>query len=70
MHPDSTFIKRHGEVNAWDNADFKAAVKATGKSQVILAGITTDVIILSSFYPILLRIHIYSRFALPSWLSR
>lgn len=36
MHPDSTFIKRHGEVNAWDNADFKAAVKATGKSQVIL----------------------------------
>ncbi|KDQ49532.1 hypothetical protein JAAARDRAFT_642896 [Jaapia argillacea MUCL 33604] len=43
MHPNATFIKRNGEVNAWDNADFKAAVEATGKKQVIMAGITTDV---------------------------
>lgn len=43
MHPTAPFIKRNGEVNAWDNTDFKAAVKATGKKQVILAGITTDV---------------------------
>ena len=43
MHPEAAFIHRQGEVNAWDNADFKAAVKATGKKQVILAGITTDV---------------------------
>ncbi|CAL1702580.1 unnamed protein product [Somion occarium] len=43
IHPDAPFIKRNGEVNAWDNPDFKAAVKATGKKQVILAGITTDV---------------------------
>ncbi|KAH9915930.1 ycaC protein [Epithele typhae] len=43
MHPNSSFIKRNGEVNAWDNADFRAAVAATGKKQVILAGITTDV---------------------------
>ena len=43
MHPNASFIKRNGEVNAWDNAAFKAAVKATGKKQVILAGITTDV---------------------------
>lgn len=43
MHPNATFIHRQGEVNAWDNADFQAAVKATGKQQVILAGITTDV---------------------------
>ena len=43
MHPNAPFIKRHGEVNAWDNADFRAAVEATGKKQVILAGITTDV---------------------------
>ncbi|TCD66061.1 hypothetical protein EIP91_001869 [Steccherinum ochraceum] len=43
MHPTSKFIHRQGEVNAWDNADFQAAVKATGKKQVILAGITTDV---------------------------
>ena len=43
MHPNATFIHRQGEVNAWDNPDFQAAVKATGKNQVIMAGITTDV---------------------------
>jgi len=43
LHPDAPFIHRNGEVNAWDNPDFQAAVKATGKTQVILAGITTDV---------------------------
>lgn len=49
IHPDAPFIKRNGEVNAWDNPDFKAAVKATGKKQVILAGITTDVSIFIEF---------------------
>jgi hypothetical protein len=34
---------RQGEVDAWDNAEFKAAVEATGKKQVIMAGIVTDV---------------------------
>lgn len=43
LHPNASFIRRNGEVNAWENGDFKAAVKATGKKQVILAGITTDV---------------------------
>ena len=43
MHSNAPLIKRPGQVDAWDNADFKAAVKATGKKQVILAGITTDV---------------------------
>ncbi|KAI0030861.1 ycaC protein [Vararia minispora EC-137] len=43
MHPDAPLIERHGEVNAWDNSDFRAAIKATGRTQVILAGITTDV---------------------------
>ncbi|KAJ6479554.1 Isochorismatase hydrolase [Mycena vitilis] len=43
MHPDAPYIKRQGEVDAWDNPDFRAAVKATGKKQVIVAGITTDV---------------------------
>ncbi|KAJ7088979.1 Isochorismatase hydrolase [Mycena epipterygia] len=43
MHPNAPYIKRQDEVDAWDNADFRAAVKATGKSQVIMAGITTDV---------------------------
>jgi len=35
MHPDAPFIKRDGEVNAWDK-DFRAAVRATGKKQVIM----------------------------------
>ncbi|KAI0369598.1 ycaC protein [Pilatotrama ljubarskyi] len=43
MHPDAPFIKRNGEVNAWDNQEFRAAVEATGRKQVIIAGITTDV---------------------------
>jgi len=43
MHPHAPFVKRNGEVNAWDNPDFRRAVEATGKKQVILAGITTDV---------------------------
>ena len=43
MHPNATFVKRNGEVDAWDNSDFRAAVNATGKTQIILAGITTDV---------------------------
>ncbi|KIP07886.1 hypothetical protein PHLGIDRAFT_12964 [Phlebiopsis gigantea 11061_1 CR5-6] len=43
MHPTAPFIHRHGEVDAWDNTDFRAAVQATGKKQVVLAGITTDV---------------------------
>jgi len=29
--------------SAWDNPDFRAAVRATGKKQVIIAGIVTDV---------------------------
>ncbi|TFK35939.1 Isochorismatase hydrolase [Crucibulum laeve] len=43
MYPDSPLIQRHGEVNAWDNQEFRDAVIATGKKQVIMAGITTDV---------------------------
>ncbi|KAF9473054.1 Isochorismatase hydrolase [Pholiota conissans] len=42
MYPDAPYIKRLGEVNAWDNADFRKAVKATGKKQVIMGGIVTD----------------------------
>jgi len=43
MYPNATVIKRPGEINAWDNPDFRAAVEATGKKQVIIGGITTDV---------------------------
>jgi nicotinamidase-related amidase len=43
MYPNAPFIKRNGEVNAWDNPDFKKAVEATGRKQVILGGIVTEV---------------------------
>ena len=52
MHPNAPYIKRQGEVDAWDNADFRAAVEATGKKQVIIGGITTDVCE-SPFFPFL-----------------
>lgn len=38
-----TRIKRAGIVNAWDDAYFKAAVEATGRKNLIMAGVTTDV---------------------------
>jgi nicotinamidase-related amidase len=41
--PNSPIVHRNGEVNAWDNEEFRKAVYATGKSQVIIAGVTTDV---------------------------
>jgi nicotinamidase-related amidase len=41
--PDAPYIARPGQINAWDNADFVQAVKATGKQQLILAGVVTEV---------------------------
>ena len=41
--PDAPFIPRPGQINAWDNEDFVKAVEATGKKQLIVAGIVTDV---------------------------
>ncbi|KAI8948145.1 Isochorismatase-like protein [Xylaria longipes] len=43
LYPNVTVVKRLGEVDAWDNEEFRDAVKATGKSQIIMAGIVTDV---------------------------
>lgn len=43
MYPDAPIIARPGEINAWDNADFRDAVKATNRTQMIVAGITTEV---------------------------
>ncbi|WP_330114279.1 isochorismate family cysteine hydrolase YcaC [Pseudomonas sp. JS3066] len=43
MFPDAPYIPRPGQINAWDNADFVKAVKATGKKQLIIAGVVTDV---------------------------
>ena len=41
--PDAPFIPRPGQINAWDNEDFVAAVKKTGRKQLIMAGVVTDV---------------------------
>ncbi|KAG2004198.1 ycaC protein, variant 2 [Coprinopsis cinerea AmutBmut pab1-1] len=49
MHPNATIVRRGGEVNSWDSEEFKAAVRATGKNQIIIAGITTDVSLLLFF---------------------
>lgn len=41
--PDAPYIPRPGQINAWDNEDFVKAVKATGKKQLIIAGVVTEV---------------------------
>jgi nicotinamidase-related amidase len=41
--PDAPFIPRPGQINAWDNEDFVKAVKATGRKQLIIAGVVTEV---------------------------
>ena len=41
--PHATYVARRGEINAWDNPDFVAAVAATGRKQLIIAGTITSV---------------------------
>ena len=43
LFPNAPYIARPGQINAWDNEDFVAAVKATGRTQLILAGVVTEV---------------------------
>ncbi len=43
LFPDAPYIARPGNINAWDNEDFVKAVKATGKKQLIIAGVVTEV---------------------------
>lgn len=43
MFPQAPFIARPGQINAWDNEEFVSAVKATGKKQLIIAGVVTEV---------------------------
>lgn len=42
MYPNHTVIARDGEINAWDSPAFRAAVEATGWTQMVMAGISTD----------------------------
>lgn len=41
--PHAKYVARKGEINAWDNPEFVAAVKATGRRQLIIAGTITSV---------------------------
>ncbi|MEE4303498.1 MAG: isochorismate family cysteine hydrolase YcaC [Wenzhouxiangella sp.] len=43
IFPDAPYIARPGQINAWDNEDFVEAVRATGKKQLIIAGVVTEV---------------------------
>ena len=43
VFPDAPYIPRPGQINAWDNEDFVKAVKNTGRKQLIIAGVVTDV---------------------------
>ena len=57
--PDAPYIARPGNINAWDNEDFVKAVKATGKKQLIIAGVVTEVCvafpaIINCFLPVAL----------------
>ncbi|SMQ45781.1 unnamed protein product [Zymoseptoria tritici ST99CH_3D7] len=61
MYPDAPLIQRQGEVDAWDNAEFRAAIRATGKNQIIMAGIVTDVC--TTFLALSLRAEGYSVWA-------
>jgi nicotinamidase-related amidase len=41
--PHAQYVGRRGEINAWDNPEFVAAVKATGRRTLIIAGTITSV---------------------------
>jgi nicotinamidase-related amidase len=43
IFPKAPFIPRPGQINAWDNEDFVKAVKSTGRKQLIIAGVVTEV---------------------------
>ncbi|KAJ4347214.1 uncharacterized protein N0V89_011153 [Didymosphaeria variabile] len=61
MYPAVEVVQRRGEINAWDSPEFRAAVRATGKKQMIIGGIVTDVC--TSFLTLSLRSEGYSVFA-------
>ncbi len=43
MFPDAPLIPRPGQINAFDNDKFVEEVKKTGKQQLLICGIVTDV---------------------------
>lgn len=41
--PHAVFVRRKGEINAWENEDFVRTVRETGKKTLIIAGVWTSV---------------------------
>ena len=41
--PDAAYVARPGEINAWDSEAFVKAIEATGRKQLIISGIATEV---------------------------
>src|SRR5262245_11786285 len=44
--PHAVFVRRKGEVNAWDNEDFVRTVRDTGRKTLIMAGVWTSVCVM------------------------
>jgi nicotinamidase-related amidase len=43
LFPDAPYIARPGNINAWDNEEFLDAVRKSGRKQLIIAGVVTEV---------------------------
>lgn len=41
--PHAVYVRRKGEINAWENEDFVRTVRETGKKTLIIAGVWTSV---------------------------
>ena len=41
--PHATYVRRQGQINAWDVEAFRAAVEVTNRKSLIIAGITTSI---------------------------
>lgn len=50
MFPKAPVIYRPGPISSWDDPNFVAAVRATGRKKLIMAGVTTDVCLM---FPVL-----------------
>lgn len=46
LAPHAVYVARKGEVNAWDNDDFVAQVRATGRKTLVMAGVWTSVCVM------------------------
>ncbi|WP_339935053.1 isochorismatase family protein [Vreelandella glaciei] len=44
--PHAIYVPRKGEVNAWDNDDFVAEVRSTGRKTLVIAGVWTSVCVM------------------------